>query len=88
MELKCLVFLYGEDWGSYKSGGSDIGFLLFEGPPTLYLLVMLALCSSLSDMCVRAEEKEFVVLTGTSVPSGGVVVYLYCGMGTSNPRLY
>ena len=52
------------------------------------LLAMLALSNSLSDMdmCVRAEEKEFVASVRISVPGGGgVVVYLYCGMGTSNP---
>ena len=49
---------------------------------------MLALSNSLSDMdtCVRAEEKEFVASAGNSVFGwGGAVVYLYCGLGTSNP---
>ena len=85
--MKCRILLYGGDWGSSKSGGSFIGFLLVEGP-AVYLLAMLALSNSLSDMdmCVRAEEKEFVASTGISVfGGGGVVVYLYCGMGTSNP---
>ena len=62
-------------------------FLLVEGP-AVFLLAMLALSNSLSDMdmCVRSEEKEFVASAGISVPSGGgVVVYLYFGMGTSNP---
>ena len=45
--------------------------------PALYLLAMLAMSSSLSDMCVQAEEKELVGSTRFSVPGGGgVVVYL------------
>ena len=79
--------MYGGDWGSSKSGGSFTGFLLVEGLAA-NLLAMLAPSSSLSamDMCVRAEEKEFVASAGISVlGGGGVVVYLYCGMGTSNP---
>ena len=85
--MKCHILLYGGDWGSSKSGGSFTGFLRVEGP-AVYLLAMLALSNSLSDMdmCVRAEEKEFLALAGILVfGGGGVVVYLYCGMGTSNP---
>ena len=48
-----------------------------ETPALLYMLVMLVLRNSLSDTCVRAEEKEFVVSAGISVPGGGGVdVYL------------
>ena len=47
-----------------------------EAPALLYMLVMLVLKNSLSDTCVRAEEKELVVSAGTSVPGGGVDIYL------------
>ena len=43
-----------------------------EASALLYLSVMLVLRNSLSDTCVRAEEKELVVSAGTSVPGGGV----------------
>ena len=47
-----------------------------EALTLLYMLAMLLLRNSLSDTCVRAEEKELVVSAGTSVPGGGVDVYL------------
>ena len=47
-----------------------------EAPALLYRSVMLVLRNSLSDTCVRAEEKELVVSAGTSMPGGGVDVYL------------
>ena len=47
-----------------------------EAPGLLNLSVMLVLKNSLSDTCVRAEEKELVFSAGTSVPGGGVEVYL------------
>ena len=47
-----------------------------EAPALLYRSVMLVLRNSLSDTCVRAEEKELVVLAGIFVPGGGVDIYL------------
>ena len=47
-----------------------------EAPGLVKRSVMLVLRKSLSDTCVRAEEKELVVSAGTSVPGGGVDVYL------------
>ena len=44
-----------------------------EAPRLLNLLAMLVLRKSLSDMCVRAEEKELVFSTRSSVPGGGGV---------------
>lgn len=71
--LECLGLLCGGDRGSSKLGGLFTGFPLVEPPTLLNLLAMLVIRKSLSDMCVRAEEKEFVVSTGFSVLSGGGV---------------
>ena len=43
-----------------------------DAPGLLNLLAILVRMKSLSDMCVRAEEKELVFVKGTSVPGGGV----------------
>jgi len=55
------------------SGGLLAGFPLVEAPGLLNLLAILVLRKSLSDTCVRAEAKELVFSTRSSVPGGGGV---------------